>query len=216
MVINATHFDIKLEEQKIELEGTKARLRQLNRPSPPAVVSVQVRAVSMQTEAASTSSVATIKRSHQSTQTESDSKSNRLLPRVIDSSPKGKLCKSNPNDNQITISWDDDDRPSVERRSFSSRIPTPIKLQTPPKLTAAFKSDNGPQSVNNNHHVVVQTGTRATKRLDNASGASPVLPSTASTKNNRIASTKSRDTSEAKVQLPRPAKQSFWGAWWKL
>lgn len=142
-----------LEEQKIELEGTKARLRMVtsssfaaHKPSP--VTSVKVRASSTQTERAAPSPT----KWTQGTQTEQgdDSPSAKLsaahlrsfVPRVIDASPKPRgSAKFEPN---RSGQWaDEEDRPSVERRSYTSRIPTPIKPTVIPIVSSPSSYSSG-------------------------------------------------------------------------
>ncbi|XP_057380498.1 uncharacterized protein LOC130702900 [Daphnia carinata] len=192
-----------LEEQKIELEGTKARLRMLNRvpsPSPhhhhhgaPAVTSVRVRATSTQTDRPTTlllhHSPAPLpaKSVHQccsqGTQTtvaellaeDNNNKvvvvasgggggGGRALPRVVDASPKPQKLVSKLVDlahgnggkvNGSGSSWGDPDeeRPSVEggRRSYSSRIPTPIKPTVIPTNAASTPAVVSVNNYNNNN-----------------------------------------------------------------
>lgn len=90
----------------------------------------------------------------------------RALPRVVDASPKPQklvsklvdLAQGNGKVNGSGSSWGDPDeeRPSVEggRRSYSSRIPTPIKPTVIPIATMAV-TPTGPTAavnVNNNYN----------------------------------------------------------------
>ena len=264
-------FDSQLEEQKIELEGTKARLRLVNRTPPPALVSVQMKTAATQTEPSHHAMLASSFHSsgiHEGTQTDSSPSSSpdnykaaRILPRVIDVSPKSKLSKLNAlmdQERKGSNSWDDEDRPSVERRSFSSggnapvsRIPTPIKhsnlvTAASPALcvktahSAAAAAAPGkrelpdiPVSQSNNVSIVTNSHSLRSKRKDkdnlvkvSSTSSSPGKHSStaaatstrspgASTTPSTKSATQSRDLNEAKVH-PRPAKQSFWGAWWRL
>jgi len=251
------------------LEGTKARLRLVNRTPPPALVSVQMKTAATQTEPSHQPMLASSFHSsgiHEGTQTDSSPSSSpdnykaaRILPRVIDVSPKSKLSKLNAlmdQERKGSNSWDDEDRPSVERRSYSSggnapvsRIPTPIKhsnllaspalcVKTPHSAAAAAAPGKRelpdiPVSQSNNVSIVTHSHSLRSKRKDKdnlmkvsststspgkhsstaaaTSTRSPGALTTTSTKS----ATQSRDLNEAKVH-PRPAKQSFWGAWWRL
>lgn len=216
-----------LEEQKIELEGTKARLRMLSRtPTPPtplrtpALTSIRVRAASTQTDSRPTTMLALkipAKIHNQSTQTEpedNNNKSSRPLPRVVDASPKPKLSKlvDLTSAGRGSGSWaDEEDRPSVERRSYSSRIPTPIKPTVIPVVTP----------VNNK--------TPSKRELpDIPSKSKPALLTTPA-KNHRGGFNTKSDPAKVPTTTPpeqqqqstlppgsRPVKPSFWGAWWRL
>ncbi|KAI9554776.1 hypothetical protein GHT06_020053 [Daphnia sinensis] len=196
-----------LEEQKIELEGTKARLRMLNRvpsPSPhhhgaPAVTSVRVRATSTQTDRPTTlllhHSPLPAKAVHQccsqGTQTtvaellaeDNNNKvvvvgGGRALPRVVDASPKPQKLVSKLVDlahgngakvNGSGSSWGDPDeeRPSVEggRRSYSSRIPTPIKPTViPTPAVVSVNNYNNNNSSSKMVSAVAATTTTPSKR----------------------------------------------------
>lgn len=154
-------FFSQLEEQKIELEGTKARLRMVtlsNKPlggaassnsSPsPALTTVRMRASSTQTDRSPLyhQHHAAAKWS-QSTQTTTDSnheepmpRPRSFVPRVIDASPKPRASGKFDQGQWV---HEEEDRPSVERRSYTSRIPTPIKPTVIPIVSSPSSYSSG-------------------------------------------------------------------------
>ena len=209
----------------------------------PALTSIRVRASSTQTEFIRP---VRIVQSHSGTQTEQEDNNNkvvvisgngRALPRVIDAAPKPKLSKLVDLANQrggSGSSWgDDEDRPSVERRSYTKPtvipvvsspssstklLSTPSKRELPdiPSSKSSAKSPTvvlTPQLTKSRHH---HHGFVSASKSDPA--ASKVLlpaeqlqlPTTTST------TTTQHLTLPPPTGSSRPVKASFWGAWWRL
>ena len=215
----------------------------------PALTSIRVRASSTQTEFIRP---VRIVQSHSGTQTEQEDNNNkvvvisgngRALPRVIDAAPKPKLSKLVDLANQrggSGSSWgDDEDRPSVERRSYTSRIPTPIKptvipvvsspssstklLSTPskrelPDIPSSKSSATSPtvvltpQLTKSRHH---HHGFVSASKSDPAA-SKVLLPA----EQLQLPTTSTTTTQHLTLPPPtgssRPVKASFWGAWWRL
>ena len=229
------NFFRQLEEQKIELEGTKARLRMINSrhsipasaansalsPPPLTISSVRCRAASTQTE--STTKWPTtpparhppLSRHSATTQTEDKmaaiaSASSRILPRVIDASPKPKSFNGGGGGGggnagfSFSQSEEDGDRPS--------RIPTPIK------------PSNHYNNNNNNNNKMASPHTK--RELPHLPAPTAVPPATAKTPPLRGAATKVQGTATAAltvdpvdpvtVSTVRPAKASIWASWWRI
>lgn len=137
--------------------------------SPALVTSVRVRAASTQTDRTPIKMLHhQLQQQQQSTQTDSyendhhklTASGGRPLPRVVDASPKPKLTKLADLTTTTTTagrgsgSWavDEEERPSVERRSYTaSRIPTPIKPTSVTPTTTTIPASSS--SNNNNHHL---------------------------------------------------------------
>jgi len=160
-----------LEEQKIELEGTKARLRMTASRTPAPPPPLQSRSSSSQTSSFSYCSTSS-KTMTSSTQTDwSPQGDARLLPRVVDASPKAKLTKiSGLRDDLKKVepmkecsSWEEHDRSlrtslssqttnnSISATSTTptttltgSRIPTPIKASPSPVKLSWAPSPSAP------------------------------------------------------------------------
>lgn len=212
----------------------------------PALTSIRVRAASTQTESRPATMMAAlnkigVKIHNQSTQTESEdnnNKTSRPLPRVVDASPKPKLSKlvDLASAGRGSGSWaaDEEDRPSVERRSYSSRIPTPIK----PTVIPVVSTTTTTTPVNNNNinkmpqqqQIVVTPSKRELPDIPSKSKAALLTPQLS--KNHlrggfvgsksdpaKVPTTTPPPEQQQQPTLPpgsRPVKPSFWGAWWRL
>jgi len=200
--------------------------------SPPALTSVRVRAASSQTDVTkvtSTSSMAVgVSCRQQGTQTETYERS--PLPRVVDVSPKPTkpplvlqttpttTTAKSPNGAAVVGSlgsWatgDEDERPSVERRSYSSRIPTPIKplktattpvtsllVSSPPPPTSTAKREL-PDTPNRTHQLIAKSHHHQGRYI------SPI---------ERKVQQQPQAVHPPSAVASRPSK-SFWGAWWRL
>ena len=202
--------------------------------SPPALTSVRVRAASCQTDSTkppaslttTSTSTVSVQCKHQTTQTDHHIYEHRSpLPRVVDVSPKSPSNNnksSSPNGGPgggvvgSLGSWataDEDERPSVERRSYSSRIPTPIKplktaVTTPVTslsslLTPGVKRElpdtpRPHQLVAKGHHHQPSRYIHHHHKVELA----------------KVPSTPPQPTANPPPSV-RPSK-SFWGAWWRL
>ena len=203
--------------------------------SPPALTSVRVRAASSQTDVTkgtSTSSTSVgVSCRQQGTQTETYERS--PLPRVVDVSPKPTkpplvltttattaMAKS-PNGGAAVVgslvSWttaDEDERPSVERRSYSSRIPTPIKpLKTATTPVTSLLVSPPPPSQSTAKRELPDTPNRT--QLIAKSSSHHHQGRYISSQNERKVQLQPQAVHPPSVVASRPSK-SFWGAWWRL
>lgn len=139
----------------------------------------------------------------------------RALPRVVDASPKPPkllsklvdLAQGNGKVNGSGSSWGDPDeeRPSVEggRRSYSSRIPTPIKPTVIPVTTTLSVTPTGPSpspsaAVNVNNY----------NYNNNNSSSSKALPSTAVATLAAATTPSKRELPDIPVMMTTPNKMA--------
>lgn len=208
----------------------------------PALTSIRVRAASTQTDSRPTTTTTVLalnkipaKIHNQSTQTEpedNNNKSSRPLPRVVDASPKPKLSKlvDLTSAGRGSGSWaaDEEDRPSVERRSYSSRIPTPIKPTVIPVVVTPVNNNNKMQQ---QQQQQVTPSKRELPDIPSSKSKAVLLTTPQLGKNHLRGGFVNTKSDPAKVPtttppeqqqqstLPpgsRPVKPSFWGAWWRL
>lgn len=226
-------FFLKLEEQKIELEGTKARLRVVNSrtsaPSAANVTSVRVRTFGVQTEEPETHTA----RRPSSTQTDpfEDHHQRKALPcRVVDASPKPKKLPDQPqlmvNHSWATSNNEEDllnsgERPSssVEKRSMSiSRIPTPIKpVKTSSTSVMMSISPSGPKRELPDIPTPPQRSKRNSATAATTAGESNAAPSSRTSPRPFQQQLKVPMTPPSQPATPsRPTKTlPFWAAWWR-
>lgn len=211
----------------------------LNRPpvtvttTTPALTSVRVRAASTQTDqqrptylpVPSTTTKGPSRGTQTDPLTEDNNNKMRALPRVVDASPKLTKFSSKLTDltGRGSGSWDEEDRPSVERRSYSSRIPTPIKPTVIPVVTSSNKTTSSvittpskrelpdiPSKIKSpatpagkNHHQ------RGGAYVSSKSDPAKVLPTTTTTQ-------EQLQLQQHPTSSSRPVKASFWGALWRF
>ena len=216
-IVNFYFLFFQLEEQKIELEGTKARLRMVNSRTSPgappaAITSVRVRSIGIQTDDQ--------QKRPSSSQTDplvDDQQMARRAPcRVVDASPKPRTKVP---DNWATAGspeetdYNSAERPgsSVERRSYSSRIPTPIK---PVKSSSALSASATNSPASKRELPDLPTAPQRLKRSSDVTAAvqrtSP-RPFQQQQQQAKVAGAVQATTATAS----RPAKTSFWAAWWR-